>query len=115
MGTKGFVKFEITINFLVSYFWLILIPMLWAYGHYKYFNSFIVVTVFKCQNLERQILTYKDGPRAERVKCVTAVPFNLGGLFTRLKYLYVDYALLTSCFFRLDLHNQNSDWRNTVI
>ena len=40
--------------------------MLWLYGYYKYFT----LSVFRRQNLtsdRRQILTSKDGPRAERV------------------------------------------------
>ena len=36
--------------------------MLRVYGHYKHFNCFSPGTVFT-----RQILTYKDGPQAERV------------------------------------------------
>ena len=40
--------FKIIINVLVSSFWFIWIPMLWIYGHYKYFNSF---SVFTRQNL----------------------------------------------------------------
>ena len=35
--------------------------MLWVYGHYKLFTSFSAGTVFR-----RQILTSKDGPRAEK-------------------------------------------------
>ena len=37
--------------------------MLCVYDHYKYFDSFSARTVFI-----RQILTYKDGPRTERVE-----------------------------------------------
>ena len=37
--------------------------MLWFYGHDIFFNSFSAGTVFR-----RQILTSKDGPRAEKVK-----------------------------------------------
>ena len=44
METKGFFLFETIINVLVS-------SMLWVYGHYTYFNSFNVETVFICQNL----------------------------------------------------------------
>ena len=39
--------------------------MLCVYGHYKYFNYFSAGTDFR-----RQKLTYKDGPRAERVNNV---------------------------------------------
>ena len=35
--------------------------VLWVYGRYKYVNSFSAGTVFR-----RQILTSKDGPRADR-------------------------------------------------
>ena len=43
---KGYFKFEIAINVLVSSFCLIWIPMLWVYGQYKCFNSVSVGTVF---------------------------------------------------------------------
>ena len=40
--------------------------MSWVYGHYNFLNlSFSVGTVFR-----RNILTSKDGPRAERVKTI---------------------------------------------
>ena len=55
METKGFFHIEIIIN-LNTY-------MLWVYSLYKYFNSFSESTAFR-----RQILTSKDGLRAERVK-----------------------------------------------
>ena len=38
-------------------------------GHYKYFNSVSVETVFRRQNL-----TFKDGPRAERVSVAGMTP-----------------------------------------
>ena len=44
-------QFEIIINVLVSSFRFIWIPRLWVYGHYKYFNSFIVGIDFIRQNL----------------------------------------------------------------
>ena len=37
---RCFFHFEIIINVLVTSFWLIGIPMLWVYDHYKYFNAF---------------------------------------------------------------------------
>ena len=40
MKAKGFFQFEIIINVFVSSFRFIWIPMLWVYGHCKYFNSF---------------------------------------------------------------------------
>ena len=55
-----FFQFKIIIHFLVSFFRFILIAMLLVYNHYTYLNSFSAGTVW-------QILTYKDGPRAERV------------------------------------------------
>ena len=36
--TKGFFQFELKINVLVGSFRFIWIPMLWVYGHYKYFT-----------------------------------------------------------------------------
>ena len=44
---KGFFQFEILINFLVSYFRFIRIPMLWVYGYSKYFYSYIAVIDFR--------------------------------------------------------------------
>ena len=46
-----FFQFDIIINDLVSSFRLFLIFMLWVYGHYKYFNSISLGTVFIRQNL----------------------------------------------------------------
>ena len=46
-----FFQFEIIINVLVFSFLFIWIPMLWVYGHYKYFNSFSAGTIFIRQNL----------------------------------------------------------------
>ena len=37
---KGFFQFKIILIALVSYFRFIWIPMLWIYGHYKYFYSY---------------------------------------------------------------------------
>ena len=55
---------RIWINVLVTSFCCICLPTLWVY--YKYFNSSGAEIVFIRQNLyRRQILTYKDGPRAE--------------------------------------------------
>ena len=48
---KFFFQFEIILNFLVSSFRFIWIPMLWFSGHYKYCNSFSAVIVLRCQNL----------------------------------------------------------------
>ena len=62
-GAKGFFRFEIIVNVLVGSFRFIWIPILWVYGHYKYFNPFSAETVYR-----RQILPYKDDPRARRVK-----------------------------------------------
>ena len=46
-----FFQLEKIINVLVSTSRFILIPMLWVYGHYEYFNSFSVRTVFIRQNM----------------------------------------------------------------
>ena len=64
---KGLFQLEFIINILVSFFWFIWIPMLWIYGHYKYYNSFSVGTVFIRQNL-----TSTD-VRLWRIKTVPAV------------------------------------------
>ena len=48
---KGFIQFEIIINVLVSFFWLIWIRMLWVYGHYKYYQSYSAATDFRRQKL----------------------------------------------------------------
>ena len=59
--------------------------MLWVYGHYNYLNSLSAGDILYTPESEvyrRQILTYKDGPRAERVMNETSVsesqinPFN---------------------------------------
>ena len=55
---KRVFQFEIIINVLVSSFRFILLPMLWVYGHYKYFNSFSAGIDFR-----RQHLTSKVDPR----------------------------------------------------
>ena len=46
---KGFFQFEIIINVLVSSFWFIWIPVLWVYGHHKYF--YCAGIDFSCQNM----------------------------------------------------------------
>ena len=97
MATKAFFKFEILINVLVIYFRFIWIPMLWVYGHYKYFYSYSAVIDFRRHNLtsvdvrfwrlksiwrlksksdvcRRQILTSKGDPRAVRFNKVNAGP-----------------------------------------
>ena len=48
---KGFIQFEIITNVLVSSFWFIWIPMLWVYGHYKYFYSYSMGINFRRMNL----------------------------------------------------------------
>ena len=60
---KGFFQFKIIINVLVISFRFIWIPVLWVYGHYKYFYSYSAGIDFR-----RQILTSKVDPRTERVK-----------------------------------------------
>ena len=51
-------RFEIIINVLVSSSRLILIPMLWVYGHYKYCNSLTAYNVyFNASNQFRIIIS----------------------------------------------------------
>ena len=48
--------------------------MLWGYGHNRYFNSFSAedrLYTSESDVYRRQILTYKDGPRNERVKPIS--------------------------------------------
>ena len=85
METEGFFQFEIIINVLVSPFSLVLIPMLWVYSHYKYFNSFSAGTVFIRQNLT------STGVRFRRIKTVPA----LKGLIS------IRFMFLVVFFFRL--------------
>ena len=42
--------------------------MLWVYGHYKYFTRSVWVSTL---DVRRQILAFKVGPRADRVKYIT--------------------------------------------
>ena len=51
---KRVFQFKIIINVLVSSFRFILLPMLWVYGYYKYFNSFSAGIDFRRQNLKVQ-------------------------------------------------------------
>ena len=46
--TKVFFQFEIIITGLAGSFWFIWIPMLWVYGHYKYFYSYSEGIDFRC-------------------------------------------------------------------
>ena len=47
---------------LSQLFRLIWIPMLWVYGHYKYFISYSAGIDFRRQNLRRQVQTSKVDP-----------------------------------------------------
>ena len=47
----GFFQFEIISNVFVSCFWFIWIPMLWVYGHQKYFYYYSAGIDFSRQNL----------------------------------------------------------------
>ena len=61
METKRFFTFEITMYVLVSSFRLILILILWVYGHYNYFTvrgSTLYLRIWR---------VYKDGLCAERL------------------------------------------------
>ena len=55
-----FLQFEIIINVRVSSIYLIWIPMLLVYSHYKYFNFFTAGTVFLSKNM-----TFEDDPFTE--------------------------------------------------
>ena len=57
----GFFQFEIIINVLVNSFRFIWIPMLWVYGHYKYFYSYRA-------GIDLSRLTSEVDPRTVRVK-----------------------------------------------
>ena len=59
-----FTQFEIIFNVSVTSSRFIWIPMLWVYGHYKYFYSYSVGIYF---SRRRQILTTKVYPRTVRV------------------------------------------------
>ena len=76
MENKGFIQFEIINNVLVNTSWFIWIPMLYVYGHYKYFDFYS-----EGINFWRQILTIlsKIDSRAVRVKALrtTIVVLNL--------------------------------------
>ena len=96
METKGFFQFEIIINVLVSSFRFIWIPMLWVYGHYKYFNSlyvFIRLYTSETDVYRRQILTYKDGPRTEGVK--QFYEYWTRCIIDTANLLYIDYKVMT--------------------
>ena len=56
---------------LSALFALIRIPMLWVYGHYKYYSYSAGI------DYRRQVLTSKVDPRAVRVNPLTAELFNL--------------------------------------
>ena len=62
MENKRFFQFEIIINVLASSFCFIWIPILWVYGHYKYFYYDSAGIDFRRQNL-----TSKVDPRTVRV------------------------------------------------
>ena len=51
MEIKGVFHFEIIINVLVRSFWLIWVPVLYVYNHFKYFDSYSVGIFFSRQNL----------------------------------------------------------------
>ena len=72
METKGFFRFEIIINVLISSSRFIWIPMLWVYDHYKYVYSYSAGIICRCH-----ILTSKVDPRALRVKLFVICIFLL--------------------------------------
>ena len=94
---KGFFQFEIIITVLVSSFRFIWIPMLWVYGHYKYFHSYSAGIDFSRQNLtsRRQILTTKVDPRTVRVKWweIPLNPFSAGTYYELLDLTYLVFYI----------------------
>ena len=50
-GPKGFFQFEISLNVSVRSFCFISMPMLWVYGHYKYFYAYSAEIDFRRQNV----------------------------------------------------------------
>ena len=64
---KVFFQFEVVINALFSFFCFVWIPMFSSYGSATIIN--IVILLAREPSFIRQILTYNDSPRAERVKC----------------------------------------------
>ena len=75
---KGFFHFEIIINGLVSCFRFIRILRLSGYGSTTFRNIWIIL-VFIRQNL---ILTYKNGPLAERVNHLCGFQINPAAVFS---------------------------------
>ena len=63
---KSTFEFEIIINVLVSSFRFICVPMIWVYGHYKFFNFSVRGSILNVYR--RQMLTSKVSLRTERVK-----------------------------------------------
>ena len=80
-------QFEIIINVLFSSFRFIWIPMLWVYGHYKYFNSFSAGTVFIRQNLTSTDVRFwciKTVPALKGLKHTQPQKAHLGDIFCML-------------------------------
>ena len=114
METKGFFQFEIILNVLVRSFRLMWILIFWVAGHYKYVLLSVLGPSLYVRIYRRQIRTYKDGPRAERVKRfilklllilqVTTVELcdlpgcsiNTLGKCSQLKALYLNRCNLTA-------------------
>ena len=81
METGGyFLNLKNIMNVLISSFCFICIPILWAYGHYKYitfsvWGSTLDVRIWRLQMSDYevyslQIMTTKAGPRDEKVNIV---------------------------------------------
>ena len=84
METKGFFQFVIIINVLASYFRFIWIPILRVYHQQKFFPCGDRPYTSESDVYRRQILTYKNGPRAGRVQ--------LKGFYVELRSEYLGYT-----------------------
>ena len=107
-GPKRFIQIKNVLNVLIRSFHFILIPMLWAYVCFNYVNYFSAGTVFYTSESDvyrRQILTYKDGPRAERV--------NISVPTKRRRIQYVSSVHVTLIAFEVAIYV--CVWKPTLI
>ena len=100
---SGFFQFEIIINVSVSSFRFIWIPMLWVYGHYKYFTLSVRGPTL------RQILTSKVGPRTEKVNvgpvtCNSIYPTMANVSYLGLRYFQFHYQINVAVAWALSHH-----------
>ena len=89
---------------MVSYFRFIWIPMLWVYGHYKYFYSYSAGI-----NYSRPNLTSKVDPRAVMVKPLSHCPkFDSRGLVAvkgLKRWIFQWKPWRPKCFFPICYHH----------